>query len=84
MVQNLRHSYILAFNASPEAIQIRLPHDHEPDTWKRVADTSLPPPHDVGEGDYPVLADQKDYVMAPRSFVLLISSLEVTEDGGAD
>ncbi len=83
LVQNFRHSYILAFNASPEAIQIRLPHDHEIDTWRRVVDTSLPPPHDIEEGDYPVLSDQRDYVMAPRSFVLLISSLAVKENGGS-
>jgi glycogen operon protein len=82
LAQNLRISYILAFNASSEAIQIRLPHDHEVDTWRRLADTSLPPPHDIEEGDYPVLADQKDYVMAPRSFVLLISSSPITEGGG--
>jgi glycogen operon protein len=83
VVQNFRHSYILAFNASTEAIQISLPHDHEPDTWRRVVDTSLPPPHDIEEDDYPVLADQRDYVMAPRSFVLLISSLAVKENGGS-
>jgi len=81
VVQNLRHSYILAFNASTEAIQISLPHDHEPDTWRRVVDTSLSPPHDIEDGDYPVLADQRNYVMAPRSFVLLISSLAVKESG---
>jgi hypothetical protein len=34
--------------------------------------------HDVEEGDYLVLSDQQDYVMAPRSFVLLISSIEAT------
>ncbi|HBK58745.1 MAG TPA: glycogen debranching enzyme GlgX [Spirochaetaceae bacterium] len=82
-VQNLRYSYILAFNASSEAIQIRLPYEQETDTWSRVVDTSLPPPHDIEEGNYPVLADQKDYVMAPRSFVLLISSVPVTDNGGS-
>jgi len=82
-VQNLRYSYILAFNASSEAIQIRLPYEQETDTWSRVVDTSLPPPHDIEEGNYPVLTDQKDYIMAPRSFVLLISSLPVTNNGGS-
>jgi len=82
-VQNLRYSYILAFNASSEAIQIRLPYEQETDTWSRVVDTSLPPPHDIEEGNYPVLTDQKDYIMAPRSFVLLISSVPVTNNGGS-
>ena len=67
------YSYLLAFNASPEAIQIQLPDDNTEDTWKRIADTSLPAPHDFEENEYPALAAPHTYVMGPRSFVLLIA-----------
>ncbi|MFZ5860979.1 MAG: glycogen debranching enzyme, partial [Spirochaetota bacterium] len=67
------YSYLLAFNASPEAIQIQLPDDNTEDTWKRIVDTSLPAPHDFEENEYPALEAPHTYVMGPRSFVLLIA-----------
>jgi len=73
-------SYLLAFNASTEAIQVCLPHDNEHDIWKRVIDTSLPPPHEIEEKEQPVLLDQQKYLMAPRSFILLISICEPVSD----
>jgi len=73
-------SYLLAFNASPEAVQICLPHDNEQDIWKRVIDTSFPPPHEIEEKDQPVLSDQQKYLMSPRSFILLISICELDEN----
>jgi glycogen operon protein len=66
-------SYLLAFNASTEAIQIQLPNDNKEDSWKRIVDTSLPSPHDFEENEYPALAAPHTYVMGPRSFVLLIA-----------
>jgi len=69
-------SYLLAFNASPEAVQIVTPHEHSTDNWRRVIDTCLSSPHDFEEQDYPAIEDQTAYIMAPRSFVLLISSSE--------
>lgn len=68
------YSYLLAFNASPEAVQISLPQEKTFEPWRRVIDTSLEPPHDIEEREYPLLADPKAYLMAPRSFVLLISA----------
>jgi glycogen operon protein len=67
-------SYLLAFNASPEAIQIVIPHERSSDNWHRVVDTSLASPHDFEDANYPTIEDQTLYIMAPRSFVLLISS----------
>lgn len=67
------NSYLLAFNASPEAVQIQLPQEHGTTTWQRVVDTSLSPPQDIEDSEYPALDDPTKYLMAPRSFVLLIS-----------
>ncbi len=66
--------YLLAFNASPEAVQIMLPWERIFDPWRRVIDTSLESPHDIEESEYPNLDDLKKYLMAPRSFALLIST----------
>lgn len=63
-------AYLLAFNASPEAIELQLPHVQISDIWHRVVDTSLLPPHDFEDEPWPLLPDQAHHVMAPRSFLL--------------
>lgn len=85
---NLRYSYLLAFNASTEAVQMLIPRDQDADTWRRVIDTSAASPHDVEEAkEYAPLSDQTSYHLAPRSFILLISnhgSAKTTETASSE
>src|SRR5919108_195158 len=63
--------YFIA-NAHWEAHAFELPHLPER-RWCRVVDTMQLPPHDIAEpGAEEVLADQRRYVVGPRSVVVLI------------
>jgi isoamylase len=63
--------YFIA-NAHWEEHAFELPHLPER-CWCRVVDTMQMPPHDIAEpGAEEVLADQRCYVVGPRSVVVLI------------
>jgi len=71
----LGYSYLLAFNASLEAVQIQIPKDSESSGWRRAIDTACLPSHEINETNSELLSDQEHYLMAPRSFVLLLQAL---------
>jgi isoamylase len=70
-------SYIFIANAHWEAHAFELPHLSER-RWCRVVDTMQVPPHDIAEpGAEDVLADQRRYVVGPRSVVVLIGKRSI-------
>ena len=68
--------YFIA-NAHWEAHAFELPHLPER-RWCCVVDTTQAPPHDIAEpGVEDVLADQRRYVVGPRSVVVLIGKRSI-------
>jgi glycogen operon protein len=66
--------YFIA-NAHWEAHAFELPHLSER-RWCRVVDTMQMPPHDIAEpGAEEVLADQRRYMVGPRSVVVLVGKM---------
>ena len=69
-VESAQRWYHLIFNAYWESIEFDLPpvpSGFQP--WHRIIDTDLPSPHDIGDGHR--LAEQKTYLVQPRSTVVV-------------
>ena len=71
--ENKDTDIFIIFNAHWEERRFELPKLSSSKTWRRVMDTTLPPPHDIVEEGKEVALDMQDYYLAgARSVVLLI------------
>jgi glycogen operon protein len=71
--ENKDTDIFIIFNAHWEERRFELPKLFSSKTWRRVMDTTLPPPHDIVEEGKEAALDMQDYYPAgARSAVLLI------------
>ena len=80
-----RLKFHLLFNAYWEALDFELPSagSNPQHAWRRWIETSLPSPQDIVEwADAPVVAE-REYVVAPRSTVVLFARAEKSGSGSS-
>lgn len=78
-VRSLRRRLVLygAFNAYWEPLTFQLPAPPSARGWRRCIDTALPSPHDISRIDDAPAHTDPNYVVQPRSVVVLAAPLEV-------
>jgi pullulanase/glycogen debranching enzyme len=64
----------LVFNASPNAVTMKIPRSHPGSHWRRVVDTSLPTGQDFADpGEEHVLEGAESYRVNGRTTVVLVA-----------
>jgi isoamylase len=68
------HHLYIAFNTSPDDLEITLPKAPNNRCWVLLVDTSLPPPHDYNEEAEAIVCQNEKYLMPAYSSIILKAS----------
>src|SRR5690606_28594950 len=70
------HHLYIAFNTSPDDLEITLPKAPNNRCWKQLVDTAQPPPHDYSEEAEATVCQGEKYLMPAYSSIIL-KALEI-------